>query len=203
MNWLECLHAGAIHERRARVLGAEIARLIPANASVLDVGCGDGFLGRKLMDQRPDISLMGIDTLKRPHARIPIAEYDGKKIPHLNRSYDVVMFVDVLHHTSDPAALLREAARVSRFSVIIKDHLCRNRLSYRLLRFMDDVGNRRHGVELLYNYWSKEQWLEAFDSLGFQTYAWKEKLKLYPPLVDSLFGESLHFMAALSISSSK
>src|SRR5437899_933041 len=110
MNWLECLHAGYVHNRRVRILSMEIDRLLPANASVLDVGCGDGFIGEKLMNRRPDAALTGIDTVKRRSAHIPVAEYDGKKIPYADRSYDIVMFVDVLHHTSDPAVLLREAA---------------------------------------------------------------------------------------------
>jgi len=55
---------------------------------------------------------------------------------------------DVLHHTQDPAVLLREAVRVSRSFVLLKDHLDENILDDVTLRLMDWVGNRPHGVVL-------------------------------------------------------
>ena len=55
------------------------------------------------------------------------------------------MFVDVLHHTDDPMVLLREAGRVASGFVLIKDHTQNGILAGRRLRFMDWVGNARHG----------------------------------------------------------
>ena len=34
------------------------------------------------------------------------------------------MFTDVLHHTSEPKVLLREAMRVARETILVKDHTC-------------------------------------------------------------------------------
>ncbi len=44
----------------------------------------------------------------------PAVEFDGLTLPLADHSVDVVLFVDVLHHTADPLILLREAARVAR-----------------------------------------------------------------------------------------
>src|SRR5258705_3325129 len=42
MSFLELLHGGYVHKRRVSVLSEWCSNLIPRNASVLDVGCGDG-----------------------------------------------------------------------------------------------------------------------------------------------------------------
>src|SRR5205085_9858791 len=129
------------------------ARLIPQSASTLDVGCGDGQLASEIIRSRPDLSFKGIDVLVRPESAIPVSAFDGAHIPFPDCSFDVVMFSDVLHHTDDPLVLLREAARVARRSIVIKDHLIKGLLARPTLAFMDRVGNRRHGVPLPYNYW--------------------------------------------------
>jgi hypothetical protein len=64
---------------------------------------------------------------------------------------------------------------------------------------MDHVGNARHGVALPYNYWPRKKWVNAFESLGLSTAAWKENLKLYPFWADPIFGRSLHFVAKLDV----
>ena len=95
-------------------------------------------------------------------------------------SVDVVMFADVLHHTSDPEVLLREAQRVARQAVVLKDHTRDGLLAYTTLRFMDWVGNAHHGVVLPYNYWPEARWKTAFASLGLKIQKWQSKIPLYP-----------------------
>ena len=109
------------------------------------------------------------------------------------------MFVDVLHHTENPMILLREAARVAKKGVLIKDHLLDAFLAGPRLRFMDNVGNRRHGVALPFNYWRYEQWLAAFSELGLSVNSWNGDLRLYPGPADWLFGRSLHFVVRLEL----
>ena len=107
---------------RARVLRDHLVEMIPPAAKVLDVGCGDGLLASSILERRPDVSLSGIDVLLQPHATIPVELYDGKSIPYPDHSFGTVLFVDVLHHTTDPLALLREGSRVARDCIIVKDH---------------------------------------------------------------------------------
>ncbi len=148
MTWLEPVHGGYVHGRRVRVLKAQIAPLIPQSASVLDVGAGDGYVAEALMAERPDIQIRGIDPLVRPNARIQVSVFDGTTIPFADDSFDAVMLVDVAHHAADPLGLLKEVARVTRRVVIIKDHRREGLFAFSTLRFMDAVGNRRHGVAL-------------------------------------------------------
>jgi SAM-dependent methyltransferase len=197
MRVLESMHADYIQQRRIEVLARHLKPLIPPNASVLDVGCGDGRLAALLHEKRPDLVVEGIDVLQRDKTWLPIRQFDGRAIPANAKSVDLVMFIDVLHHTDDPYALLREAVRVARKSIIIKDHLINGFLAEPTLRFMDRIGNARYGVASPGHYWHQSQWDEAFERLALTPVDWLEKLELYPKVVDMWFGRSLHFLARL------
>jgi len=166
---------------------------------VLDVGSGDGRLARLVADKRPDISIQGIDVRVRTDSVIHVETFNGTSIPYGEGSFDVVMLVDVLHHTADPMILLREAVRVARQVILIKDHLLKGVLAYSTLRLMDWVGNARHKVALPYNYWTPAEWHGAFDKLGLGVSSWESNLKLYPFPADLIFDRSLHFIAALRV----
>jgi hypothetical protein len=93
--------------------------------------------------------------------------------------------------------LLAEAARVARRAVVIKDHLREGLLADATLRFMDRVGNRRHGVALPHNYWTRDRWREAFQRCGLAVDRWSERLGLYPWPAAWVFDRSLHFVARM------
>lgn len=198
MSLIGTLHQHGVYGRRIRVLAEHLAPLFDPSVSVADVGCGDGALGAAIGKLRPDLSWTGYDVLVRPETAFPVKAFDGKRLPLEDESVDVVMMVDVVHHAEDPAALLREAHRVARHGLVLKDHLCENAWDHLTLRFMDHVGNARHGVALPYHYWSHSTWREAFTSLGLETGSWQIRLPLYPFPVHFLFGRSLHFMARLN-----
>ncbi len=197
MNLVEQLHEHYVFGRRVRVLAERLAALIPHGASVLDVGCGSGDVARAIIARRSDLRFEGLDVLVRPTTHFPVRSYDGLTIPHDDGSFDTVLLVDVLHHADDPLALLREACRVARACVVIKDHTLEGPLAAATLRFMDRVGNARYGVHLPYNYWTRRRWREAFDSLGLKAGHWEGDLGLYPRPADWVFGRSLHFIARL------
>jgi SAM-dependent methyltransferase len=148
------------------------------------------------MQKCPDTSIQGIDVLIRPSSKIHVSPFDGVHVPFSDKSFDAVLFVDVLHHVKDPLALLREAARVGR-SIVIKDHFRRGILAGTTLRVMDWVGNAHHGVALTYSYWTKSEWLAAFDSVGLRPVETMESLGLYPPPASWLFDRGLHFISRL------
>jgi SAM-dependent methyltransferase len=189
------LHANVVAGRRIRILAGHIAPLLPPDATVLDVGCGDGLLGRKIMDLRPDVSLSGVDVLVRPRTHLPVRWFNGVRLPQADRSVDVVLFVDVLHHADDPMRLLVEAARVARKSIVIKDHLQESWLDRQTLKLMDWTGNAAHGVSLPYNYWSAREWTLALQRIGAAIETWNTDMRLYPWPASALFDRSLHFVA--------
>jgi len=195
----ERAHAGYAAARRVRVLADHLARLAPRDASVLDVGCGDGALTRRLGDLRPDLRMRGIDVQVRPEAEVPVAPFDGVHVPFADGEYDAVLFVDVIHHATRPEALLAEGVRVARSHVLIKDHRLDGLLAGPTLRFMDRVGNARHGVALPYHYWPEARWRAIWADLGLDVEAFSRDLHLYPPPFSWLFDRGLHFVARLGV----
>lgn len=193
------LHNRYVFGRRVRVLARHLRELLPEKASVLDVGCGDGSIGRLVLGARADLSIVGIDVALRPNLHIDAKAFDGKNIPYPDKSFDAVVFVDVLHHTTEPTALIGEAMRVSRNCIIIKDHNLNGVGAEPILRVMDWIGNAPHGVVLTYNYWPEERWRKAFAESGLRIGEYRADLGLYPWPASWIFERSLHFVARLEI----
>src|SRR4029077_2797816 len=99
LSWMGSWHRAFVFERRTRVLAEMLAAQIPQRASVIDIGCGDGSIGTLIAQLRPDISIQGVEFLVRPGCKIDCRPFDGKSLPFADGTFDVCLFVDVLHHT--------------------------------------------------------------------------------------------------------
>lgn len=107
----------ALHLRRAHWL----AWLLPAGpARVLDAGCGTGGFIRAVRAAHPHWTLTGVDVsplacgLARERTGVEIVEASITALPFADGSVDAVTTGDVLYHLEEPAAALREFARVLR-----------------------------------------------------------------------------------------
>ena len=194
---LNTVHDKLVFGRRVRVLSEALARQLPPNAKALDVGTGDGSIAALIMEQRPDVGIEGVEVFLRTKTRIPVTTFDGRQLPFSDNAFDCVMFVDVLHHTSDPTFLVREAARVASRAVLIKDHLLEGLLAGPTLRLMDWVGNRGHKVALPYNYLPRTRWNEIFKAADLRIDLWISRVGLYPLPAGWVFDRRLHFVARL------
>jgi SAM-dependent methyltransferase len=200
LSLLKRAHGRAVFGRRAQALAKVLADRIPAGASVLDIGCGDGTIAKLITSYNPSTTIQGIEFAPRVDCKIECHAFDGSTIPHPPASFDVCMFVDVLHHAGNSQGverLLSEAQRVSRQFVLIKDHLSQNWLDFKTLQFMDWVGNRPHGVVLPYNYQCRSQWDKYFLTTGLKIIDWETQIPLYPFPFSALFGRKLHFIGLL------
>lgn len=99
-----------------------IARLLraadlPPAPRLLDVGCGDGWLARRLGRTLGARVVVGVDPELSPEAREALRRAsppmetvaDVAEVPE--EAFDAALLLDVLEHVEDDVALLREAAR--------------------------------------------------------------------------------------------
>ncbi len=191
-----------VYASRLRELVCCITPHIREGDHVLDVGCGSGALGQAILESPlcpPDVSLEGVERVKRGGEPIKVLAYKGITIPHPDNSYDLVILADVLHHESDPDRLLSECIRISRRLVIIKDHQLKGLFSWLRVSFIDWAANAPYGVPCLYRYNTPEQWVNLNRRHGLTIVEERSSMRLYPPVINLLFGRSLQYLAVLQV----
>ena len=197
MKLFDEVHEAVAFKNRTRRIAELLSELLPEGAKILDVGCGDGLIDKLLLSSRPDLDVVGVDTLIRPEAHIDVTKFNGITLPFEDGEFEWVQCIDVLHHTKNPQNLFMELVRVASKGVIVKDHSSNSSVDAHILTMMDWAGNAKHGVALPYNFLSGDAWDELFDRAGLRVEKKLVKLKLYPPFVDVFFGRKLHFIAKL------
>jgi SAM-dependent methyltransferase len=105
-------HPDLVFNERLRF--AKIARHIPENGRILDLGCGAGDLG-KYCGLDP-ARLVGVDLseekLKQTgYHRTAVAS--AERLPFEPGSFDVIVASEVLEHVADPASVVKEVRRVA------------------------------------------------------------------------------------------
>ncbi len=94
-------------------------------ASVLDIGCGNGEMMADLRLRNAQIRAVGLDISPVAIGQAQAAGLDCRVVditqplPFEDRSFEAVLLMDVLEHLFEPAEVLREAARVARKAVYI------------------------------------------------------------------------------------
>ena len=87
---------------------------------ILDVGCGTGELSRVLREEAPEATVVGcdadlelLDVARGRGESAPVVAGDALRLPFPDDSFDLVICQALLINLPDPAAALREFARVS------------------------------------------------------------------------------------------
>jgi SAM-dependent methyltransferase len=150
-----------------RHLGSPPQRLI-------DVGCGFGSYGRGLLADGYDwlgVEVNPADCAELSRLGLPHRQVDGRTLPFADGAFDAALCVEVLEHIEDPAAFLREVARVAPRKLIVSVPNCE------LLGYLwDHLATPWHMLEAshvnFFTRWSLGELLRGFYpevELGFHT----------------------------------
>lgn len=162
---------------------AKIEHVFPAGAKlrIYDVGCGDGRLSRLLLDRGHvvaglDANSEAVREAKRAGLAAEVGDAEGKW-PVRTSSQDVVMLLDILEHTVEPADVLQEAKRVlkpdgSLVLTYLNHFDLRNRLAMLLGRGIVHWDHARYDLKpwsyTHYRYLKYYELRELLASVGFR-----------------------------------
>ena len=123
----------AVMERRNRQLMAQVGAWLPARGPVLDLGSGTGHLSamleRELRLEVVPADVSDLHVVGRP----PVLIADGV-LPFEQETFTAALLLFMLAYPSDPAAVLAEAARVTRGPIILVQSLYAGRVGHAWLR---------------------------------------------------------------------
>lgn len=111
---------------RFKQRAAELVRQA-APRTILDLGCGEGFMIEALLDAGIDASFTGIDLSEtaiadaksRVGTRANFEVVDARKLVDDGRTFDMVMMLEVLEHIPDPAQMIPILKKLATHHVLL------------------------------------------------------------------------------------
>jgi len=108
----------AIDRDYFRQVRKEVEALVPGEAMrILDVGCGEGILGKRLLDKGA-VEVVGIEVdpmvserAKENLSRVLHGDVSSLELPFDDGYFDCIIFADVLEHLKEPLVTLRRFNR--------------------------------------------------------------------------------------------
>lgn len=169
---------GGVLERRAGRMARHIAGQVTDGEHVLDIGCGDLRIARRVTAIR-DVHWTGIDTVDYRDADVPtnsgdgrilFRTYDGGELPFAASTFDAVVLAFVLHHCADQNAVIDEAIRVARSRVIVFEATPRSRVEHELAKPYDWLVNRLRSpdIQMPFTFLRRREVIAALESRGLR-----------------------------------
>ncbi len=151
--------------KRAEKIVNEIETYL-AGEEILDVGSGGGTVARIIKARNFSVTTLDIADKSHYEEEKPII-YNGKKFPFDNKSFDTSLILFVLHHAAEPVNLIKEAKRVSKKRIIIKEDIYRNQVELFLTKVGDSIVNFEF-FNHPHNNLKDSQWKKIFKQLDLK-----------------------------------
>ncbi len=124
--------------------------LLSRPRTVLEVGCGEGYLARLIGQWQPSASVVGVDLARELFDReltgsgaVGFIVQSAYRLGFRDAAFDLVVAAEVLEHLEDPEPALQELFRVSRGDVLLsvpREPIWRA-LNLARLSYLGDWGN--------------------------------------------------------------
>lgn len=142
--------------------------------TILDIGCGEGFMLSRLYEEKIGSHLEGIDSLKtaidigkKIHPQLTLKQGSIYDLPYKDNSFDLVLCTEVLEHLENPTKARKELVRVAKTYLLLS---VPNEPIFRLSNFLRGKNLSRWGNDIEHiNHWS---------SRGFVQFVTKESVIL-------------------------
>lgn len=138
---------------------------------ILDVGCGNGALVHLLRSEGRQIEAMDVLN-KSKFVEVQPLVYNGKNFPFEHQEFDTVLLITMLHHTTSPEHILKEAMRVGKELIVMED-VYRNAVQKRLTFFVDSLVNREFKGHPHTNK-TDQGWKDFFAAQGWELKAYRK-----------------------------
>lgn len=162
---------------------------ISPNSKILDLGCGNCCLSKKLGNH---YDITSVDVVDKSKCDKPII-YDGYTLPFDDNSFDIVIASFVLHHIKHKDFILKEMERVARNKIIIVEDTPTNYVQRKLTQLHSKSDWGDGGM-----FKDKSEWQQYLSSVIQKSYnlsiedisAWEMPFADYPffyPVSATLF----------------
>ncbi len=168
-------------EFRSKLFIKGCNNLIGPNDKVLDVGSGNGVMAWEFK-KKIGCDIICTDILNYIQVKLPFIKMnDPCKLPFQDNEFDLVMLIDMLHHTDDSTQkmLITESKRIGKSILIFET---RPTLKAMIL---DHILNFIHekNMNIPLNFKNEFYWKKILDGVGFKNINYLEiKEPLYYPL---------------------
>tara|TARA_Y100000310_G_C20596774_1_gene770919 strand:+ start:767 stop:1432 length:666 start_codon:yes stop_codon:yes gene_type:complete len=181
-KFINNIHKKTSKDYRIKYLANKFSQIIDsscyrneASLKCLDVGCGDMAVAELIQD-RLQYTLWSCIDIHSPPDNYEFlkkwgkySQFDGNKLPFFDKTFDVLLMSDILHHAGDDniPLLLNEASRVSSYTVV-KDNFESSLYSRWILRIIDFLGNWGYGITVPNHYFTRDSFNRLTDSAGLK-----------------------------------
>jgi 2-polyprenyl-3-methyl-5-hydroxy-6-metoxy-1,4-benzoquinol methylase len=87
----------------------EVAKIIPPNSKVLDIGCNEGKIRRYLVNPNyfgVDLDNKCVELIKKEGFHAQAADLNQEEIPFKKEKFDYILLLDIVEHVVDPRRLI-------------------------------------------------------------------------------------------------
>jgi SAM-dependent methyltransferase len=147
-----------------------VAPHLDRGMSVLDVGCGEGYVGEELR-ARGVGQVWGVDIVDlRRNKAGPFRLYDGQTLPFADDQFDLVTLNFVLHHVPDDLkiALVREALRVTRAKLFVLEDTPTTAFDRFVSQRHGDAYRRKIDSDAAFGFLTPAEWRWLFRGMGLE-----------------------------------